>query len=169
MQKRKIIIMVVSLVVAGILVVVGTLLMATEPVEAKGQCHKINTTLTSVADLAAFTTEGVIKSGFLKGTTQFTGDPVSLSLITSVPSPPVEPLTFSYTGALTITTDKGTLTTRSVGVFEGVPFGLGSQFDRVVGGTGIFEGAKGNLFYNFEADDMGQAFVSAVSGEICLK
>jgi hypothetical protein len=43
---------------------------------------------------------------------------------------------FYYTADLEITTKKGTLTTRSVGVFEGMPFGLGTQFDRVIGGTG---------------------------------
>jgi len=75
---------------------------------------------------------------------------------------------FYYTADLEINTKKGTLTTRSVGVFEGMPFGLGTQFDRVIGGTGIFEGAEGNLFLKFEAHETGGAFVSGVSGKIWL-
>jgi hypothetical protein len=49
-----------------------------------------------------------------------------------------------------------------------MPFGLGTQFDRVIGGTGIFEGAEGNLFFKFEAHETGGAFVSGVSGKIWL-
>jgi hypothetical protein len=137
--------------------------------EAKGQCHKINTTLTSVADFTTFTTTGEIKSGFLKGTTVFTGDGASLALITSVPSPPVEPFTFSYTGDLVVTTPKGTLTTRGVGVFKFSPFGLGSQFDRVIGGTGFFEGAEGHLYFDIVTDETGAVFTNQVTGEVCLE
>jgi hypothetical protein len=67
---------------------------------------------------------------------------------------------FYYTADLEITTKKGTLTTRSVGVFEGMPFGLGTQFDRVIGGTGPF--------FKFEAHKTGGTFVSGVSGKIWL-
>ena len=75
----------------------------------------------------------------------------------------------SYTGDLQITTPKGTLTTRSVGVFEGGPFGRGTQFDRVIAGTGLYSGASGFLYFNFEANDTGAAFTSSVVGEVCVK
>jgi hypothetical protein len=136
--------------------------------EAKGQCHKINTTMTAVADFSNFTTAGEIKSGFLKGTTKFTGDPAALTQITSAIKPPVRPDTFSYTGDLEITTNHGTLTTRSVGVFESGSLGLGTQFDRVIAGTGVFNGADGFLYFNFVADEAGGTFSSSVSGEVCL-
>ena len=89
------------------------------------------------------------------------------SAITQIPGPPV--YTVSYTGILTITTDKGALTTRGVGVFETGPFGIGVQFDRVIGGTGLFAGATGFLYYTFTGDASGAAFTSVVSGEICVR
>lgn len=168
MQNRKIVMRVTSILFAGILVVTGVILLSSQA-NAKGQCHKINTTITSLADFSAFTTQGKIKSGFLQGTTEFTGDPLSLTPINSAVSPPVVPGTSAYTGDLKITTKKGTLTTRSVGVFEPGPFGLGTQFDRVISGTGLFDGADGYLFFNFETDDTGVVFTGSVSGEVCVK
>jgi len=167
MQIQKIKIGMISLIVVG-LVVFGGISLSSRAA-AKGQCHQINTTQTTVADFANFTTTGEIKSGFLKGTTEFTGDPSALIQISGTSSPPVEPQTFSYTGDLEITTAKGTLTTRSVGVFEGVPFGRGSQFDRVIASAGLYEGAEGFLYFNFVADDTGGAFTSTVSGEVCVQ
>lgn len=151
-----------------LLMVAGTLWLLVDQAEAKGQCHKINTTLNSVADFTNFTTQGEIPSGFLKGTTMFTGDPLSLALISSTASPPIEPLTFSYTGDLAITTKNGTLTTRGVGVFEGVAFGRGTQFDTVIGGTGIFAGAQGELYFVFQSDDTGANFFASVTGVVCV-
>jgi hypothetical protein len=167
MHQRKMILGITSLLV-GLIVAAGGMLTGSRQAKAEGQCHKINTTQAVMADFATFTTDGEIKSGFLKGTTKFTGDPSSLSTITGTNSPPVEPLTFSYTGDLEITTHDGTLATRSVGVFEGIPFGVGTQFDRVTGGTGLFNGANGFLFFIFEADSTGGVFVSSVSGEVCV-
>jgi hypothetical protein len=146
------------------LVVTGLTLSASAQAEAKGQCHKINTTQTSVLDPSNFTTVGEFKSGLLKGTSTFAGEQ---DAVTPIPGPSV--LTVSYTGILTITTDKGILTTRGVGVFETGPFGIGAQFDRVIGGTGFFAGATGFLYYTFTGDASGAAFTSVVSGEICVQ
>jgi hypothetical protein len=168
MPMRKIFLGMTRLLAVGVVVVAGGVPRWPTPAEAERQCHTIHTMQTAVADFATFTTAGEITSGLLKGTTKFTGDPASLTQITSAVSPPVEPLTSSYTGDLEITTRKGTLTTRSVGVFEGVPFGLGVQFDRVIRGTGVFEGANGFLFFHFEADHTGGAFTSSVRGEVCV-
>ncbi len=157
-----------ALLLGALLAAAGGFLLLPRQAEATNECHKINTTLASVADFTTFTTEGEIPSGFLKGTTMFSGDPASLTLISSAASPPLEPLTFSYTGDLQITTPKGTLTTRGVGVFEAVPFGRGSQFDTVIGGTGVFDGAEGFLDFDFQADDTGAKFFSSVSGKVCV-
>jgi hypothetical protein len=165
---RKMLVSVTSLLVVGGMAVAGGILMGSAPAEADGRCHEIHATQTAVADFAKFTTAGEITSGLLKGTTTFTGDPASLTQITSHVFPPVEQPTSSYTGEIEITTRKGTLITRSVGVFEGVPFGVGVQFDRIIKGTGVFEGAEGVLFFRFEADDTGAAFTSSVRGEVCL-
>lgn len=145
------------------LVATGVLLIVPDQAAAQGQCHKINTTQTSVINPSDFTTVGEFKSGILKGVSKFTGDQAS---VTPIPGPAVP--TVSYTGILEITTNKGTLTTRGVGVFETAPFGIGTQFDRVIAGTERFAGATGFLYYTFKADGTGTAFTSVVSGEICL-
>lgn len=134
---------------------------------ANGECETIKATMTTRADLANFTTVGQIR-GNLKGTTQFTGDPASLVQMVSHSSPPLN-TTFSYTGDLVITTKDGTLTTRSVGVFESVPFGIGTQFDRVIDGTGAFRGVTGFLFFNFQANADLTHFTSTIAGELCLQ
>jgi hypothetical protein len=54
-------------------------------------------------------------------------------------------------------------------VFETGPSGIGVQFDRVIGGTGLFAGATGFLYYTFTGDASGAAFASVVSGEICVQ
>ena len=132
------------------------------------ECEEIKATIISIADLATFTTQGTIE-GDVDGTTMFTGDGLSLTQIVSTTHPPVEPLTFSYTGTLVITTDDGTLTTRGVGVFESGPNGVGTQFDRVIEGTGAFQDATGELYFNFMTDDTGVNLTSDVSGEICTR
>jgi hypothetical protein len=137
------------------------------PAEAEVECEEIEATLTSTADLSTFTTAGTIR-GDLRGTTSFTGDASSLTPISGPSSPPLNS-TFSYTGDLIITTRKGTLTTRSIGVFELVPFGVGTQFDRVISGTGKFQGATGLLYFNFTANSDLSGFTSSVAGELCLE
>jgi hypothetical protein len=131
------------------------------------KCKEIKATQAVIADLSTFTTTGAIR-GDLKGTTQFTGDATSLAPISGLALPPLNP-TFSYTGDLVITTQKGTLTTRSVGMFEFVPFGAGAQFDRVIGGTGKFQGATGLLYFTFRANGDLSGFTSSVTGELCLE
>jgi hypothetical protein len=123
--------------------------------------------MTSVLDPENFTTAGEVKSGVLKGTTHFAGDPEAVTPIESEDSPPLNP-TVSYTGDLVFTTNKGSLTTRSVGVFELGPFGRGAQFDRVIAGTGGFAGASGFLYFTFLTDETGSAFSSTITGEVCV-
>lgn len=139
------------------------------PLRAGGEereCKFIEARLTSVADLSTFTTRGRIR-GDLNGTTEFIGDAASLMPIAGPASPPLNP-SFSYTGDLVITTRQGTLRTRSVGAFEFLPFGAGTQFDRVIGGTGKYRGATGLLFFNFIANGDLSGFTSSVRGELCL-
>jgi hypothetical protein len=155
-----------SIVVVGA-VVAACNAPASNPTQANG-CQAINTIQTVVADFTNFTTAGVIKSGLLEGTTKFTGDPASLTQLVSTTAAPLSP-TSSFTGGLLITTAAGTLTTRSVGLFETVPFGRGTQLDHIVTGTGQFSGATGVLYFTFEADATGGAFTSSVVGEVCLK
>jgi hypothetical protein len=55
-------------------------------------------------------------------------------------------------------------------VFEPKPFGTVSGTHRIVGGTGIFEGATGDLFwYGRATNPAGTTFVKHVKGEIRLR
>lgn len=105
------------------------------------------------------TTAGVItNNGLLKGTTAFT--------FTTGPTPTAEPAVSFYAGDLTITTDRGTLTTRDVGLLD-TARGVFTDVGRVTGGTGVFAGATGTLFFNGTTAD-GATFAVAIAGELCL-
>jgi hypothetical protein len=97
----------------------------------------------------------------LCGTTSFIAD----GLAPSGGMPAVEPAsTLSYSGLLTITTSRGSLTTRDTGIFD-TAAGLFASRDIVVGGTGVFAGATGHLLITGTGTS---SFESDVSGEICL-
>lgn len=105
------------------------------------------------------TTAGVITgNGLLKGTTAFA--------FTTGPTPTAEPGVSFYAGDLTITTDRGVLTTRDVGLFD-TARGVFTDVGRVTGGTGVFAGATGTLFFNGTTAD-GATFAVALAGELCL-
>jgi hypothetical protein len=129
-------------------------------------CRDIEATLFSSADFNTFTAEGTIV-GDLEGSISFTGDPNSVSQITSQTFPPLNPTTSSFTSQLEITTDEGAFTTRGVGVAEFGPFGVGVEFHHLIAGTGAFSEATGTLYFNVVADETGANFVEDVSGEIC--
>lgn len=128
-------------------------------------CEEIEATIRSTADFDNFTTAGVIE-GDLDGTTMLTGDVSSIAVVDGGTLSPLRP-TLSYTAELEITTEDGVLTTRTVGVFEQGPNGVGTQFENIVSGTGEFSDASGYLFLNFTADETGANFTSAVTGVIC--
>ena len=168
MGNKKIIFITGSLLALAFLSVMGSRLAFPNQAEAGEKCHKINTMQTATL-VPPFNTEGEVKSGILKGSTNFTGDEDSITPISGLTSPPFSgDGVVSYTGELLITTKKGTLTTQGAGVFELGPFGRGNQFDRVIDGTEEFEGATGFLYFDFEADAEGTTFTSSVTGEICV-
>ena len=107
-------------------------------------------------------TAGVFEGNrLLAGTTSFVAD----GLAPAAGMPQVEaPTTLAYTGLLTITTRHGTLTTRDTGIFD-TAAGLFSSRDVIVGGTGIFAGATGHLFFTGTGSS---TFESDATGEICL-
>jgi len=170
MGRKKLIIGITGSLVALALfsVIVTSGLVRPSPAEAGDNCYKIITTQ-SASLLPPFNTEGEVKSGILKGSTNFTGDESSITPISDLTTPPFSSGgVVSYTGELLFTTRKGTLTTQGVGVFELGPFGRGNQFDRVIEGTGEFDGATGFLYFDFEADESGNNFASTVTGTICI-
>jgi hypothetical protein len=117
-------------------------------------CHQINTTIDGQLT-SPTSTVGTIHSGLLRGTTAFSG-------------------TFTdaqgdYVGTLVITTDHGTLTLQDQGSLS---FVTGQFTDNltVVGGTGRFVGATGQLFDQGMINFQTGAFVdSPLTGQICLQ
>src|SRR5207237_4686119 len=103
----------------------------------------------------------------LNGTAFFTADSIAAGPSTA----PNALAAVSYSGVLQITTDKGTLSTRDTGIFDtstgNAPSGFFSSFDVVIGGTGQFQGATGDLFIGGKTI-AGQFVTSVITGELCL-
>jgi hypothetical protein len=108
-------------------------------------------------------TAGVFEGeSLLRGTTSFVADGIAPSA--GLPATVEPPTTLGYSGLLTITTRRGTLTARDTGIFD-TAAGLFSSRDIILGGTGIFAGATGHLFFSGTGT---QSFESIATGEICL-
>jgi hypothetical protein len=121
-------------------------------------CHKINTTgagqLTSLTATSG-TTIGVIHSGLLRGTTQFSAQ------FTDAQG--------DYVGTLVITNKHGTLTLQDGGHLD---FATGEFHDQetVLDGTGRFAGASGDLFFHGSVNLQTGVFVDdRIAGTICLQ
>jgi hypothetical protein len=100
----------------------------------------------------------------LRGMTYFRGEQGALF-------PSTAPTFRSYVGSFEYTTASGTLTMREMGLTE--PFtasnpesGVVNAFQRIVSGTGEFEGATGYLFVS--GFNRNQRVVTTVHGELCV-
>lgn len=119
-----------------------------------------------------FCTQGVIRSrsGWLHGTTEFMAGGLGGDVMgeDSIVTPPSEPAsTWSYAGQLDLDTPVGELHLEDVGVFD-TDRGTFAETDRVVGGTGLFEGATGDLFMYGHAYEDRTGFSGDVRGEVCV-
>jgi hypothetical protein len=157
-------------VAAGLLTVGSTGAPLVKGAEAHPRCHRIdpeatlqsNATTDGCTSPVGLCTAGVFKGDhLLRGTTSFVADGIA----PAAGMPAVEAgTTLSYSGLLTITTRHGTLTTRDTGIFD-TAAGLFASRDVVVGGTGVFAGATGHLFFQGTGTT---SFDSVAAGEICL-
>jgi hypothetical protein len=100
----------------------------------------------------------------LRGTTYFRGEQGALF-------PPSAPTFRSYVGSFEYTTATGTLAMREMGLTEppdasNPESGVVNAFQRIVSGTGEFEGATGYLFVS--GFNRNQRIVTTVHGEICV-
>ena len=102
----------------------------------------------------------ITQGGRLNGTTQ--------AVFTSMFTPTPDPTTFSFTDDLTITTDKGVLTTHNVAIFD-VARGVFTAIDRIDpnASTGVFAGATGVLYINGSTPDGGMTIQAEITGEVC--
>lgn len=131
-----------------------------QSVAAVSNCQQAKGNL-SVVNNGNGTTSGTItQSGKLNGTTQ--------AAFTSALTPTPDPNTFSYTDDFTVTTNRGILKTRNVGLFD-VATRLFSEIARIDqnASTGDFAGATGVLYINGKTTDGGATFQAEITGEIC--
>jgi hypothetical protein len=151
-------------------------IVAVGPTEGAEACKQLHATLQSQVVEAGTTacpiacTAGVVTGdGLLRGTTHFTATGLAPGggLATTNPN-----TTFSDSGTFVLTTNHGTLTTSSIGMFDvgnGVFFDIGT----ISGGTGRFEGATGTLFFfgsvvQTTGGPLTLAFEGDIRGEVCL-
>jgi hypothetical protein len=131
-----------------------------QPVAALNDCKQMIGTLNAVNNGSSAT--GIItQAGRLNGTTE--------AVHTSGFTPTSDPTTFSFTDDLTLTTNKGTLRTHNVVIFD-VARGLFTAIARVDpnASTGDFAGATGVLYLNGKTTDGGATVQAEITGEICF-
>jgi hypothetical protein len=152
-------------------ILLGSSSFAIPSATAHSRCHKLDDDAGIQGALApdgctspvGLCTAGVfVGDHLLRGTTALTADGIA----PAAGMPLVEAAsTLSYSGLLTITTRRGTLTTRDTGIFDTAGTGLFASRDVIVAGTGIFEGATGYIFYTGTGVTK---FDARASGVICL-
>lgn len=116
----------------------------------------------SVVNNGNGTTSGAItQGGRLNGSTQ--------ALFTSALTPTPDPSTFSYTDDFAVTSHRGVLKARNVGIFD-VVAGLFSEIAQIdpAASTGRFAGATGVLYVNGTTTDGGATFRAEITGEVCF-
>src|SRR5688500_1377146 len=117
-------------------------------------------------------TAGEVRSrgGVLVGRSSFQATGLGGGVVgeASIVTPPAEPAsTWSYSGELAIAGPLGTLELEDVGVFD-TARGTFTEMNRVMGGTGIWRDATGDLFiYGHAHDDFG-GFDGTIRGQVCI-
>src|SRR5262249_13054142 len=80
----------------------------------------------------------------------------------------VEPTTtLSYGGEFTVFGERGSITYRTVGVYDTV-LQLFTEIDRIVSGTGMFANASGSIYISGVGLDGGLHLEGNVTGEVCI-
>ncbi|TXD37131.1 hypothetical protein FRC98_10370 [Lujinxingia vulgaris] len=110
------------------------------------------------------------RGGRVVGSTSYVADGIGGGVIgeDSVVFPPVEPATtWTYAGVLTLITPYGELQSTDAGILDNAA-GIFTEFNRVQGGTGIFEGASGTFYINGTTLADGSGFDAEITGEVCV-
>lgn len=153
-------------------VLLGLLTLVVAPAQA-GHGHDHDRCKTIHADLTEISaTEGCnpgLASCFLgevdgnhglRGTTHFAADSARVGPATS-------PEFISYSGPFEYRTARGNITMRETGVTTSGPVpGVVTAYQKIVSGTGVYEGATGYFFVSGEKDGAG-LIDTFINGEIC--
>ena len=137
---------------------------------AKGDfCHKVKAKIESFwfvdgceSPLGSCTAGEITKGGLLNGPTVWTAEGMAYAAGISYIEPDAN---LSYSGILKVQTKKGTLTFSDLGTMDAA-LGVYSETDRLIEGTGRYEGAKGVVFIFGEITATG--FTGDIRGEICI-
>lgn len=151
-------------------VAVFALVTASELAQAEEKCLDVEDgLLEGEINPTALSTEGTLKgAGQLNGSTAFQADDFTESAGLNPDKVPSD--TISYTGLIELTTKKGTLVLRDVGIFDtDIPGGDGefTSRARVLKGTDGFEDAEGLLFF-FGDTQQDSSFTAEVNGTVCV-
>jgi hypothetical protein len=107
----------------------------------------------------------IVANRGLKGTVLFVADSIA-------PGPATQPGWMSYAGNVTITTTEGTLSGRSLGIYDADPSSPTTNafvvFDAYQTGTGRFEGVTGQLYAGGTHTEAEAGGPFPVSGELCF-
>jgi hypothetical protein len=131
------------------------------------QCFTVNGGIIEGRLTSPTTTEGTLRgAGPLNGSTALAIETFAASA--GLPGVPID--TLSYTGTFEITTNRGTLTLRDVGVFDS-DLDTDGEFTsrgRVIEGTGRWEGATGVVFFWGDTEPDG-TFTAEANGTVCIQ
>ena len=134
------------------------------------ECKVINTKLDGASFLCGnspvgLCSNGTITSGILKGSKEavYTAAAPTAGLWTELPS------VFSYSADAVFTTERGELHLNQLGVID-TERRVFTEVNRVVGGTGRFHEASGDLYISGTVTSSGLEtdFESKVTGRVCL-
>lgn len=145
----------------------GMVLLVSQIVHAQ-ECRPILTTMIGtvypcIQSPGGLCSDGVIQSGILRGTKLaiYTNAGLSAGLPATEP-----PEVLSYNAEAVFTTQHGELHLNQIGIND--PFRMVyTELNRVVGGTGSFANASGNLFISGNLYDNGSRFDGDVTGTLC--
>jgi hypothetical protein len=143
---------------------------ATFKVSADNRCRPVRGTINSLFFTQNYTSPiGLCTAGTITGAGPLNGSTTFVALA-AAPSAGLsdEPsANLSYSGQLTIVTDRGTLVTQDLGVLDPAHLAF-SEMERPASGTGRFENPGNTVFFiSGSIINNGQGFQGNLSGSLC--
>jgi hypothetical protein len=131
----------------------------------RGAIKSVFTTQNCTSPIGLCTTGTITGAGLLDGNTSF----VALDAAPSAGMPGVEPAAnLSYSGQLTIVSERGTLATNDLGILDAAHFAF-TEMERPSSGTGVFANPGNSVFFiSGSIVDNGQGFQGDLSGIACF-
>lgn len=147
--------------ITRILLVVLGLVVLEQAASAEGRCKEARGNVVEVFDGKSTATGTLTNGGWLDGTT------VAVFYGPGYPTPDPKEVTFAST--FTLTTRHGQLKGTRIYLYD-IVTGQSTIMMKIdpAGGTGIFTGATGLLFFNELENTMQTTFYATVGGQVCF-